>query len=106
MLASGALTPVMEAEGDYIVKCIRKLQKEDYVSMMPKKSRVKDFSNFVEAYFSKTVFMDDCRSWYKGTAGNRVIGLWSGSTSHALEALRAPRWEDFEYESKEENELR
>jgi hypothetical protein len=106
MLGAGALTVVMEAEGDYIVKCIRKLQKEDYASMMPKKSRVQDFSEFVEEYFKKTVYVDNCRSWYKSDHGDRIIGLWPGSTTHALETLRAPRWEDFDYESRDDNQLR
>jgi len=105
MLGAGALTIVMEAEGDYIVKCIRKMQKEDYVSMVPKKKRVNDFSAFVDAYFKKTIYVDNCRSWYKDDAGH-VIGLWPGSTTHALETLRSPRWEDYEYESKDDNELR
>ena len=27
-----------------------------------------------------------------------VTGLWPGSTLHCIEALRSPRWEDYEYE--------
>lgn len=34
-IGAGSLTCLLEAEGDYIVKCIRKLQKEDYVTMTP-----------------------------------------------------------------------
>jgi hypothetical protein len=30
-----------------------------------------------------------------------VVGLWPGSTLHALETLRAPRWEDWVYEEVE-----
>lgn len=106
MLGAGALTVVMEAEGDYIIKCIRKAQKEDYASMMPKKLRVDDFSQFVETYFRKTVYVDKCNSWYKSLNGDRIIGLYPGSTTHALEALRNPRWEDYDYESRDENRLR
>jgi hypothetical protein len=52
--------------------------------------------------------MDECNSWYRseGGKGNRIAGLWLGSTLHALETLRALRWEDFEYENKDENKLR
>lgn len=100
-IGSGSLTKILESEGDYIVKCIRKLQKEDYSSMVPKKQRVKDFSKYCEAYFEKTVYLDDCRSWYKDANTGRITGLWPGSTLHALEALRSPRWEDFEYEERD-----
>lgn len=107
-IGSGSLTMMIETEGDYIVKCIRKLQKEDYVSMMPKADRVKDFSEYCHEYFKKTVYMDECNSWYRseGGKGDRITGLWPGSTLHCLETLRAPRWEDFEYENKDDNRLR
>ena len=106
-IGAGTLTILIEAEGDYIIKCIRKLQKENYASMAPKASRVKDFSNYVGNYFKKTVYSDDCDSWYKSLngKGDRITALWPGSILHAMECMRAPRWEDFEYENREENQL-
>lgn len=107
-IGSGSLTMMIETEGDYIIKCIRKLQKEDYFSFSPKPERVRDFSQYCETYFKKTVYIDECNSWYRsdGGKGDRITGLWPGSTLHCLEALRTPRWEDFEYESRDENLLR
>lgn len=106
-IGSGSLTMILETEGDYIVKCIRKLQKDCYASMAPKPERVADFTEYVGEYFKNTVYMDECNSWYRseGGKGDRISGLWPGSTMHALEALRAPRWEDFKYESLYENQL-
>lgn len=107
-IGTGSLTMILETQGDYIVKCIRKLQKEDYLTMMPKPERVADFQQFIQEYFTKTVYMDDCNSWYRseGGKGDRIVGLWPGSTLHCLEAMRAPRWEDFEFEAKDENRLK
>jgi hypothetical protein len=107
-IGSGSLTMMIETEGDYIIKCIRKLQKEDYISMMTKPERVKDFMDYTNEYFKNTVYMDECNSWYRsdGGKGDRITGLWPGSTLHCLEALRAPRWEDFDFETKDENRLR
>ncbi|PQE12791.1 hypothetical protein CJF30_00002694 [Rutstroemia sp. NJR-2017a BBW] len=105
-IGSGSLTAILEAEGDYIIKCIRKLQREDYASMVPKHSRVEDFTQYCARYFEGTVYGTECRSWYKGNATTgRVTGLWPGSTPHALETLRSPRWEDWEWESWEANAL-
>ncbi|KAH8202076.1 hypothetical protein TruAng_003744 [Truncatella angustata] len=103
-IGSGSLTMILETEGDYIVKCIRKLQKEDYASMEIKKQRVADWSQYCHTYFEKTVHTDQCNSWYKseGGKGDRITGLWPGSTLHALEALRAPRWEDYHWENVED----
>ncbi|KAH6984737.1 hypothetical protein BKA56DRAFT_481176 [Ilyonectria sp. MPI-CAGE-AT-0026] len=105
-IGAGSLTVLIEAQGDYIIKCLRKLQKEDYAWMMPKTARVKDFSDYVGDYFKKTVYMEDCQSWYKTAGGNRISALWPGSILHAMEAWRSPRWEDFEYGSTESNQLR
>jgi cation diffusion facilitator CzcD-associated flavoprotein CzcO len=97
----GSLTKILEAECDYIVRVLRKMQKEDYATLEPKPERVKDFTQFVGAYFKGTVYLDKCKSWYRseGGTGDWISGLWPGSTLHALEALRSPRWEDFILES-------
>jgi hypothetical protein len=34
----------------------------------------------------------------QGRSGNFVTGLWPGSCLHCIDALRSPRWEDYEYE--------
>jgi hypothetical protein len=106
-VGSGSLTAIIEAQGDYIVKCIRKIQKEDYASMTPKNSSIRDFVEYVDEYFKRTVFKDECRSWYKVGRGEneRVVGLWPGSSQHCIEVLRSPRWEDFEFESRQGNRL-
>ena len=95
-IGTGSLTLMIESVGAYIVKCIRKQQKENIKSMVIKAGRVQDFTRYVDAYFKGTVFMDECKSWYR--KGDQVTGLWPGSTLHCIEALRSPRWEDYEYE--------
>ncbi|KAF5005536.1 hypothetical protein FDECE_8029 [Fusarium decemcellulare] len=98
-IGTGPLTTMIERTGDYIIKCIRKLQKEGISSMDVKPARVKDFSQIIDEYFKDTVYLDDCSSWYKSRDGksNRITGIWPGSALHALETLRSPRWEDFDY---------
>ncbi|ETS86196.1 hypothetical protein PFICI_00024 [Pestalotiopsis fici W106-1] len=100
-VGSGSFTMILEAQGDYIVKCMRKVQKEDYAYMEIKKQQVIDWSEYCQSYFRTTVYTDDCESWYKskGANGQQITGLWPGSTLHALEALRAPRWEDYNWEN-------
>jgi cation diffusion facilitator CzcD-associated flavoprotein CzcO len=97
----GSLTKILEAECDYVVKVLRKVQKEDYATIEPKPERVRDFTQYIGAYFKGTVYLDKCKSWYRseGGYGDWISGLWPGSTLHALEALRSPRWEDFVFES-------
>lgn len=107
-IGTGTLTTMMEMAGDYIIKCIRKIQKENIAKMEVQERRVKDFSRVIDQYFQKTVYLDNCSSWYRseGGKGDRISGLWPGSALHAMECLRSPRWEDFNYvyEGEEDGE--
>lgn len=102
-IGSGSLTTMIEATGDYIVRCVRKLQRDNIRAMAPLPNRVRDFTAYADAYFAHTVFAEECRSWYRDGEG-RVTGLWPGSTLHCIEALRSPRWEDWGYEYLGEEE--
>lgn len=55
---------MIESVGDYILKAIRKLQKENIRSMVVKPERVKDFLNYCDEYFKGTVYAEECRSWF------------------------------------------
>lgn len=106
-VGSGSITKIIESQGDYIVRCIRKLQKEDIGAMEISSRAMRDWVRHVNGYFQRTVFLDECKSWYR--KNDRVIGLWPGSTLHAVETMRAPRWEDFKWtyadETSEYNRL-
>ncbi|KAF2766116.1 FAD/NAD(P)-binding domain-containing protein [Teratosphaeria nubilosa] len=99
-IGEGSLTMMIQATGDYIVKAVRKIQKDGIKRMVVKHARVEDFLRYCDAYFRGTVFMDDCQSWYRKDGqcrtGDVVTGLWPGSCLHCIEALRSPRWEDYE----------
>ena len=104
-IGSGSLTMMIESAGDYVVRAIRKIQKEHIRYLTIKPRRVRDFQEYADRYFPKTVYADNCSSWYRSKSG-RITGLWPGSTMHAIEAFRSPRWEDyeFEYEGEEDGE--
>ncbi|KAJ5994677.1 monooxygenase [Penicillium waksmanii] len=105
-IGTGPLTTMMEKTGDYIIKCIRKMQKENIARMEVKKQRVKDFSAVASNYFKRTVYLDNCTSWYRncGGRGDQISGLWPGSALHAMETLRSPRWEDYDYRYEGEDD--
>lgn len=105
-IGSGSLTKMIETVGDYIVKCVRKIQKDNIAAMVVKQAREDDFTEYADAYFEGTVFADECRSWYKNKGTGEVVGLWPGSTLHCIESLRSPRWEDYDYTYVDELEDR
>jgi hypothetical protein len=101
-IGSGSLTCMIENVGDYVIKAIRKIQKEDIAAMAVKVEREEDFTEYVDKYFEGTVFAEECNSWYKSKQDGKVVGLWPGSTLHCVEAMRSPRWEDYEYVYRDE----
>jgi len=98
-VGSGSLLILIERQVDYAVQATLKLQREHLKSMEVKPEAVEDWDVYLEHHFSKTVFSERCRSWYKqGKEEGRVVALWPGSCLHAARALEHPRWEDYNYE--------
>ncbi|KAK8251665.1 FAD/NAD(P)-binding domain-containing protein [Phyllosticta capitalensis] len=94
---NGPVLSAIEAQVSYALRMIDRLQTENIRSFVPKDSAVEAFNDYVDTFMEKTVWKDVCKSWYKnGTTNGRVTGLWPGSTLHFLEAVREPRWEDWE----------
>lgn len=103
-MALGSLVPVIEAQADYIVACIQKMQRQRIKTMVIRKEAVDDFQRYLDSYFPRTVFARKCRSWYKrGDVDGKVVALWPGSSINELRALEQPRWEDYEYTFVDDN---
>ena len=105
-LGNGSLLIILEAVQLYVGQILRKLATENVKTIEPKTVAVKNFTDYCDAYFQRTVFSAECGSWYKssppGTSPEerkkgRVTALWPGSSIHAVRALERVRWEDFEY---------
>lgn len=96
--ANGSFLPVLEATGDYMIKCIQKIQSQDILYMTPKDEVVEDMLLHGDTFMKDTVWTHSCRSWYKNnTTDGRVTAVWPGSTLHFLETIKEPRWEDYNY---------
>lgn len=102
-LGTGNLLIILERVADYAVKAVQKLQSENILTLQPSKAATDGFTRFCDAQMKRTVFSEECQSWYK--TDGRVSALWPGSSLHAIKALQNPRWEDFEYTFIDENEL-
>ncbi|PWY90427.1 flavin-binding monooxygenase [Aspergillus sclerotioniger CBS 115572] len=98
-LGEGNLLLLLERVIDYFTSCVQKMQRDNIRSMSVQKDAVERFTRYCDQYFSRTVYSEQCRSWYKGgEKDGRVIGVWPGSSLHSLRVLSQPRWEDFRYE--------
>ncbi|KAK5192630.1 hypothetical protein LTR92_007805 [Exophiala xenobiotica] len=98
-ISNGSLVQAIQMTGIYIYKCINKLQTQSLKSITVKAAATKEYNEYSQDWLSKTVWVAPCRSWYKrGTPDGRVVGVYAGSCFHFAEALRDPRWEDYDVE--------
>jgi hypothetical protein len=101
--ANGSFLPILEATGDYIIKCVQKMQTQDILSMVPKDEVVDEMIQHGDVFMKDTVWTHSCRSWYKNnTTDGRVTAVWPGSTLHYMESIKNPRWEDYDYTYKDQ----
>ncbi len=81
-----------------MLKLINCYQTENICSFSPKLEAVEEFVVHKDAFMKRTVWEQECRSWYKnGSITGKITALWSGSTLHYLEAMRDPRYEDWNF---------
>ena len=79
--SNGTLLPSIETTVEYSIKMIRKLQQEAIKCMDVKQEAVDDIYAHFDEFHKRTVFSENCRSWFKdGKIKNRIY-LWPGSVS-------------------------
>lgn len=94
---NGPLLISIEAQADYMLALCDRWQTENIHSFVPKEDAVRDFNMHIDQFMQKTVWKESCRSWYKNNSvSGRISALWPGSTLHYLEALKEPRFDDWE----------
>ncbi|KAK4690528.1 hypothetical protein P7C71_g6283, partial [Lecanoromycetidae sp. Uapishka_2] len=98
-LGTGNLLMLIERQAAYFASCLAKLQLQNILTIQPKPQAVDNFSSFCDEYFKRTVFSEECSSWYKGdkSKNGRITALWPGSSLQAIQALKNVRWEDFDF---------
>lgn len=82
----------------YALQMIKKLQTEYIGSLTVKQSVTDAFNEHCQEWVKHTVWVDDCRSWYKNNETGRVNAVYPGSSLHYCEMIKTPRWEDYEIE--------
>ncbi|KAF9006158.1 hypothetical protein BDQ17DRAFT_1389720 [Cyathus striatus] len=88
-IGNGPVLIAVEAQVDYMLKLINRWQTENIHRFSPKAEAIEDFIAFKDQFMKDTVWAKDCRSW-------KITALWPGSTLHYLEALKEPRYDDWD----------
>ncbi|KAJ5793863.1 hypothetical protein N7457_000462 [Penicillium paradoxum] len=97
-VANGSVMASLQTISLYAMQIIRKLQSEYILSLTPNPQATEEFNEHTQEWARHTVWTDDCRSWYKDQKTGRVTAVWCGSALHYREALKTPRYEDYDIE--------
>ncbi|KAI9162661.1 FAD-binding monooxygenase moxY [Paramyrothecium foliicola] len=93
---NGGLIGPLSYVSSYVVQVLRKMQSEYVRSIVPKQDITDAFNRHCQEWIRHTIWSDDCRSWYKDARTGRVNAIWPGSSLHYCEAIKTPRYEDFD----------
>ncbi|EEU36632.1 uncharacterized protein NECHADRAFT_86543 [Fusarium vanettenii 77-13-4] len=106
-ISNGSLIPAIERQVDFALAFIRKIQTQDLRYVIVTDKATSEFNQWKDEFMKDMTWTGECTSWYKnGTVDGPVIGPWPGSVNHFLEALKHPRFEDFEYTYNSRNRFR
>jgi hypothetical protein len=99
-ISNGPVIVAIEAQADFVCSFIDKYQTEPGIHRMSLKAAAcYDFKAYVAQLTKKMVWSDNCHNAHniRPNWGQSSI-TWPGSTLHYLEAMREPRFEDYEFE--------
>lgn len=109
--ASGPFLSTIECQADYMLKLIDRYQTENIRSFVPKAEAVADFMSHAVKILARTVWAEDCRSWYqrvqkpRGSSNEEKmpslsaaesLTIWPGSGLHYIEAMAEVRADDWD----------
>ncbi|KZV71680.1 FAD/NAD-P-binding domain-containing protein [Peniophora sp. CONT] len=103
-LNSGSNVLSIEKQVDYAVAAVAKMQRERLRTIEVKPEALREFNEYAQEYFKKTVYFDNCSNWYRSPVDGVITGIWPGSCLHLSRVLTHPRWEDFTYERLNEDQ--
>jgi hypothetical protein len=93
-----------EVQIEYVLQCCKKMQEECIKSMVVKQLPTTQINEHLDAWHSKkSVWAENCRSWYKDNKENGRVYIWPGSLLHHLKALRTPRFEHYDIKYLDDN---
>ncbi|KAF4953937.1 hypothetical protein FSARC_12293 [Fusarium sarcochroum] len=99
-ISNGPVIAAIESQTDFICAFIDKYQTEPGMHSMSLKAAASyDFKSYMAQVTQKMVWSHNCRNSHniRHNWGQSSI-IWPGSTLHYLEAMREPRFEDWEFE--------
>jgi cation diffusion facilitator CzcD-associated flavoprotein CzcO len=97
-LAHGSALTISEALTQYLIHVVKKMRREHIRRLSPSVEATKAFGEHASLYAQRTRWSGPCRSWFKQGTSDGPVAMWPGSRLHFFDALKEPRYEDYEIE--------
>ncbi|KAJ5403026.1 uncharacterized protein N7487_008922 [Penicillium crustosum] len=81
-----------------ILKIVEKMQLEGIKSIRPKLGVCEDFEEHAQLFCKRTAWDGKCASWFKQGKKDGKLTIWPGSRLLFFEAMKDPRYEDYDIE--------
>lgn len=104
-LAHGSFFPLIASYTDYMIAFITKMQVENIKSVRPRKSAVDHFLRHSKKFLQRTAWSGPCSSWFKQGKTTGTPAVFPASRLVFLKLMEHPRFEDFDYDYENENDL-
>jgi hypothetical protein len=95
--AAGPVSPSLDLQCEYIVKCMKRMQAEGIKAMEVKREPVDQLYERIDEFHKNSVWGEDCKSWYKNNIVGGKLWIWGGSLLHYLKTIRDVRWKHYGY---------
>ncbi|EXJ82626.1 hypothetical protein A1O3_06439 [Capronia epimyces CBS 606.96] len=103
--AHGSFFPLVQGYCNYTIQVIERMQTENIRSLRPKEKVVEQFIRHADSFLKRTAWTGPCSSWFKGGKVDGKPAIWPGSRLHFLRSLERPRFEDFEIDYDDPDDM-
>lgn len=95
-LGHNSIIVMLEAQADYIVKCLREMRRRKAKALDVKPAAMSDFNIQLQKDLESTAWAGECSSWYK-TASGKITNNWSDDTANYRRRTARPAFEDYAF---------
>lgn len=86
------------------MQCCKKMQEDGIKALEVKQLPTTQINQHLDKWHSdKSVWTENCRSWYKDNKPEGRVYIWPGSLLHHLKALKTPRFEHYDIRYHSQN---
>lgn len=103
--AHGSFFPLIQCYSDYTLQILDKIQSENIKSLRPKRKATDQFLRHADTFLKRTAWTGPCSSWFKGGRKDSKPAIWPGSRLHFLRLLEKVRFEDYDIEYENEQNM-